>query len=271
MSNPFETHGIRHLSASSLNKFKASPASWIVSYLLGVKDQANAAMTRGKAAENAVEHALLNDLTSAAQVAEYAADDFDRQGPRRRGVSDAEAKKWDAERTTAQKCAVSAWEFITAQEWGPLTSSQQKTSYNIKDIEVPVIGFTDFSFESEAGIVVDLKCVGKTQTRPKMDHALQIAGYSLNSNYQQALLYAYPRTKTNDDQFSAKLFKISPETMDAQLRLAAHTAHAIGNVLAYSDDPHEIASLFSVDLESFYFSDPRVRSAAEEIFSRDYK
>ena len=267
---PFQKHGIQWLSASSLNTFKNSPARWILSYLAGMKDAPNAAMSRGKAAENAVEWALQNDITSSQEVADYAFEDFAKQGPRRRGSSDAEAKKWETEQTTAQKCAVSAFEYIRAQDWGPLTSSQGKTQYHIAGIEVPIIGYTDFEF-GEAGIVVDLKCVGKAQSKPKADHALQIAGYSLGSNYQQALLYAFPRTKTNTDQHSARLFKISPETMDQQLRLAAHTAHAIRRLLETSTDLAEIASLYSVDLESFYFSDAKVREAAQQLFGRDYK
>ena len=44
---PFQKHGIQWLSASSLNTFKNSPARWILSYLAGMKDAPNAAMSRG--------------------------------------------------------------------------------------------------------------------------------------------------------------------------------------------------------------------------------
>ena len=34
MTDPFATHGIGHLSASSLNTYAAQPAAWAISYLL---------------------------------------------------------------------------------------------------------------------------------------------------------------------------------------------------------------------------------------------
>ena len=269
MSDPFQAHGIKHLSASSLNLFKNSPARWVLSYLFRIKDGPSPAMLRGKSAESAIEWALQNDITDIDEVAEYAAQDFESHRPSRRSTDEALESKYAAERAICQKCAVSGYEFIQGQDFGPLISSQDKLEFRIDGIDVPIIGFTDFTFEN--GITVDLKCVGKAQSRPKMDHAVQIAGYGIASNYQQALLYAYPRTKSNTDDFSARLFKISAETVEQQLGFAAHTAHAIRNVLAYSDDPYKIASLFAPDLDSFYFSDRQVRAAAETIFSREYK
>ena len=263
--------GIKHLSASHLNLYKNSPARWFMSYRLGIRDPQNAAMTRGKAAETAVERAITDGITSQETVREIAEMEFDRQGPRRRGTSDAEQDRWNKEKIVAGRCAVSAFEFIRDQNWGPVLG-QERVEYYIDGIDVPVIGYTDFTFP-EAGITVDLKCVGKSPgSRPKSDHSVQIAGYSFASNMQQALLYAYPRTKTNADQHSAKLFKISPETVDDQLKLTAHVAHAIKRILLLTDGDNDcLAGLLAPDLDSFYFADPRVKQAAIEIFGRQYK
>ena len=280
-AGPFQNHRIKHLSASSLNLFKNSPARWLLSYLFRIKDSLSPAMLRGKSAESAIEWALQNDVTDVSAVAEHAAAEFTKNMPPARtmdamdamdatdAIDDDARKKWEAEKLVCQKCTTSGFEFIRGQKFGTLISSQDPVKFEIDGIEVPIIGYSDFTFEN--GLTVDLKCVGRAQNRPKMDHALQIAGYGIATNYSQALLYAYPRTKSNTDDFSARLFKISAETVEQQLGFAAHTAHAIRNVLAYSDDPYKIASLFAPDLDSFYFSDRQVRAAAETIFSREYK
>ena len=266
MSNLWEQQ--HHLSASQINAMKNSPAAFVVQRLFKVWDKPSPAMIRGKSAEAAVEWGLLNENKSSQDVADMAASEFDAEAPSRRSSKDAD--QWEKEKGVAQQCAVNAYEFIKAQNWGPLTETQTKVSYEFPDIEIPIIGYTDFTF-GESGLVCDLKATGRAQNKPKADHALQIAGYAkAQSNYQQALLYCFPKPKSSADQFGARFFKLSPETMEAQLRLACHVAHQIKALLSLSDDPNEIARYVSPDLDSFYFSGA-VREKAIEIFGRDYQ
>lgn len=58
--NPFEKHGIAHLSASSLNAARSSQAYWLISYLAKIKDSGSIAMLAGQAAEEAVSRKLFN-------------------------------------------------------------------------------------------------------------------------------------------------------------------------------------------------------------------
>ena len=51
MANPFETHGIKHLSPSSLNMWRNSPGIWTLKYLLRLDDGGSPAMWRGSAVE----------------------------------------------------------------------------------------------------------------------------------------------------------------------------------------------------------------------------
>ena len=50
--NSFGRFGISHLSASSLNLWRASPGIFALRYLAKIKDSGNAAMWRGSAVEN---------------------------------------------------------------------------------------------------------------------------------------------------------------------------------------------------------------------------
>lgn len=58
--NPFETHGIKHLSASSLNTFAAEPAMWVLQKLAGKQTPAGYAAHRGTASESGIVAGLLN-------------------------------------------------------------------------------------------------------------------------------------------------------------------------------------------------------------------
>ena len=58
--NPLETHGIKHLSASSLNTVAAEPAMWVLQKLAGKQTPAGYAAHRGTASESGIVAGLLN-------------------------------------------------------------------------------------------------------------------------------------------------------------------------------------------------------------------
>src|SRR5690554_5981319 len=59
MSNPFETHGLTHISVSQLNLWAAAPGVWILEKLLGHKSPVGAAAHRGTAVEAGVVAGLM--------------------------------------------------------------------------------------------------------------------------------------------------------------------------------------------------------------------
>src|SRR5438105_10679676 len=75
--DPFDQHGIRHLSASSLALYRAAPALWVLRYLFGVHDDATAYAWRGKAVEMAVDAVI--DGASDEQAVEVAMQAFERE------------------------------------------------------------------------------------------------------------------------------------------------------------------------------------------------
>ena len=60
MTNGFEMHGLGHLSASSLNVASSELPLFLMERLLGFRSGTNAAMARGKAAEEGVHLGLLD-------------------------------------------------------------------------------------------------------------------------------------------------------------------------------------------------------------------
>ena len=54
MTNGFEKHGIKHLSASSINLWTNAPDVWVAQYLFGRRGPMSAAAMRGICTEDAV-------------------------------------------------------------------------------------------------------------------------------------------------------------------------------------------------------------------------
>ena len=57
-SDPFERHGIDHISPSSLRLYKEAPAAWIGKYLLKAPDEVGPGAWRGLAVEAGVDQFL---------------------------------------------------------------------------------------------------------------------------------------------------------------------------------------------------------------------
>jgi hypothetical protein len=79
MSNPFERHGIGHLSASSLNLWAAEPALWIMERLLGRRSPSAIPAARGKAVEAGVNLGLHDPALPVEACLAEAETAFDRE------------------------------------------------------------------------------------------------------------------------------------------------------------------------------------------------
>src|SRR5262245_7421068 len=80
MIDPFEKHGLSHLSPSSLRLWRAEPAAWISRYLLRVRDDIGPAAWRGTAVEAGVDMLLFGNSPELAVTAMRTQWDFLAQG-----------------------------------------------------------------------------------------------------------------------------------------------------------------------------------------------
>ena len=77
MNDPFQQHGVKNLSASSINEYIANPARWIL-HVSGFRDrQGVPAMWRGIAVDKALSRAAFEQSISEAQILQWAIDEFD--------------------------------------------------------------------------------------------------------------------------------------------------------------------------------------------------
>lgn len=248
--SPFETHGIQHLSPSSLNTWAAAPGVWIMERLLGRKTPVGAAAHRGTAAEDGIVFGLMNPDAPLAEAQEIAGRRFREltalsSDPRR----DKEADGLDG---------IVDQGIRLMRPWGKPTKTQGKVSWTVDGIEVPIIGFYDALYEDH-GLLVDFKTQLALSSSIKVSHARQVALYkaTLSDNMTAGIAYCTPK----------KAHMLALENHREHLAALVSIAHSLRRFLSLSADPHELAGLLSVDVESFYLADPRARQHAFEVFA----
>jgi len=188
--NGFDKHGIKHLSASSINLWTNAPDVWVAQYLFGKRGPMSAAAMRGICTEDAVVAVLQGKNADGALDA--ALEKFDQTFP----IGDEKTTK---ERAMIQPCmelAVQELEQYGEPEFPE--EGQEKISITAKteDYEIPVIGYLDLCFPKH-GVVIDLKTTGRCPSVMSAEHQLQRAIYQkAKGNQIVKFLYVTPK-KTN--------------------------------------------------------------------------
>lgn len=188
MMNGFEKHGIKHLSASSINLWTNAPDVWVASYLFGKRTPMGAAAMRGICTEDAVVASLTGESDCEAALS-AALEKFDKTFP----IGDEKTTK---ERAMIEPCMNLALEALA--DYGKPEfpeDGQEKISITAKtdDYEIPVIGFLDLVFP-DAGLVIDLKTTGRCPSTMSAEHQLQRAIYQkAKGNQAVKFLYVTPK------------------------------------------------------------------------------
>ena len=191
MTNGFEKHGIKHLSASSINLWTNAPDVWVASYLFGRRTPMGPAAMRGICTEDAVVDYPTGKSDRGAALS-AALSKFDKTFL----IGDEKTTK---ERDMIEPCMDLALEALA--DYGKPEfpeDGQEKISITAKtdDYEIPVIGFLDLVFP-EAGLVIDLKTTGRCPSTMSAEHQLQRAIYQkAKGNQAVKFLYVTPK-KTN--------------------------------------------------------------------------
>ena len=186
--NGFEKHGIKHLSASSINLWTNAPDVWVAQYLFNKRSPLSAAAMRGICTEDAVVAVLTGD-SEVAEAVKAAHDKFDK-------TFMVGNEKTTKERNMIEPCMALAIDQL--KEYGKPEfpeQGQQKVSITAKtdDYEIPVIGYLDFVYP-EHGVIVDLKTTGRMPSTMSPEHQLQRAIYQkARGNQAVKFLYVTPK------------------------------------------------------------------------------
>lgn len=268
--NPFQRHGINHLSASSLALYRAEPTLWTMQYLFGIKGEVGPAVWRGSAVEAALDILLFRDVDIAHAI-EAATRRFDLEAAGE--IND----KLDKERSALPGFVTQAWELL--RPLGKPTARQQKVSLWLESdfegvqIETPIIGYYDYMWDLPAiqsetaptwvvpkdpSFIVDLKSTWACPSSPKTDHAIQVTTYHLATGRVPKLAYVTPK--------KSAMYEISQSEIDEWKWALTRSAFALRKVLARSRNRNEVLSLFSPDFDNFRWDD-RLKEELHKIYA----
>ena len=265
--NPFERHGIAHLSASSLNLARSSLALWVTRYLFRTKGLSSVAMIAGQAAEDAVAHGLFNEGASLDDCRDLARQSYMRRtalggfAPEARQAKLAEVVGYPAEgrKKAAPGMVATALEALRPYGMPTLTDGvdENRIEITLEGIPVPVIGFKDFAFDDH-GLDVDLKTTARRPADMSPDHQLQGAIYwQASGNRAQRFCYA-----TKSDSL---VLELTAEAAQDAIKAATGIAHCLRRFLALSDDREELAGFVIPDYGNFRW-DASTSGKAREIW-----
>ena len=240
--NGFDKHGIKHLSASSINLWTNAPDVLVAQYLFGKRGPMSAAAMRGICTEDAVVAVLQGKNADSALDA--ALEKFDQTFP----IGDEKTTK---ERAMIQPCmelAVQELEHYGEPEFPE--EGQEKISITAKtdDYEIPVIGYLDLCFPKH-GVVIDLKTTGRCPSVMSAEHQLQRAIYQkAKGNQIVKFLYVTPK-KTNllEDGDPSEILRKTKTQITRMERFLR------------SGNARDVASVIPVNPNTFYWN------GAEEI------
>lgn len=171
--NPFARFGIDHLSATSMNQFRADPALGILYLVYNIREEGSPAMHRGSAIDETIGAMLSGEQPLDHESArKLATDTYDALISNTDEVyaEQAVAKERGVVISCMERC------YPVMSDWGTPLSYQQPINLNLQNIEVPVLGFIDLRYPGE---VRELKTSGKRRRSIVDDHAFQVSTYAM--------------------------------------------------------------------------------------------
>ena len=246
--NPFAKYGIEHLSPSQCNLFTASPAMYVMERCLKLRSPVGAAAHRGTAVEAGVVHGLLNGASPQECVA-LATKEFDKltalSGDPRR----------DKEAGAIGDMVKQGLTELSG--YGRPSSTQGLIEYKVEGLAVPLIGYYDMEWDNH-GVLIDLKTTHALPSKISTNHARQVALYcaARGDNLDARITYVTPK----------KSATYQLENKRQHVEALGKIALSIQRFLSISEDPRYLASHVVPDVDSFYFSDPKARQNAFDVW-----
>ncbi len=223
--NPFDHHGIAHLSPSSLNLFIQQPGIWALQYLARRKSDGAPSMWRGSAVETGY-IAYLRSFDAERSV-ELALRDYVARGGK---ATDDEAKLIGP---MFNQCC--KWETPSK-----LNAAQIEIEHWFDGIPVRIKGYVDLAFD---GVDVDLKTSANCPKAPRNADVRQVALYRAARKRPGALLYV--------TAIKHAYYEVTDAMMAGGLQEFEDAAHKVAKLLGTFDKPEDILSILPVDWDHY--------------------
>lgn len=245
--NPFEAHGIKHLSASSLNSWVMDPAQWVMTRLAGKKIPVGFAAHRGTAAESGIVAGLLEPERPIVECQQVGLNEFDKLSF---GVKDPKALK---ERAAIPGIVEQGIKKLRTA--GIPNEVQTKIEVTLPGIAVPFLGFVDLGW-THHGIRLDIKSKLKMPSDIEMPHKRQVSLYIHGTNCTGRVAYFTPTQEM--------VFVL--EDNARHLEELRQIAIRLQNFLALSDDREKLIASVVPNYSSWTWADAYTRGVGRETF-----
>ena len=257
MTNPFEAHGVKNLSASQINAFIDQPALWVMEKLFKMRGPTTPMMVRGSSVEAGLEHLLRNPDAPFEEGLRLTHKYFDKE------MALNTHHKRQTERDNLEPMLRLALEQMRPLgipdeqfDIAPSGDKQKKIEIYLDGIEVPIIGYLDFVY-SDRGLCVDLKTTGAMKS-------------TLDANYsRQGAIYAHALGNHKIDFCVVTPKKVEFKTLEDPgywLHEVHHAAMRLRNFLSASPKKEALASIVMPNFSHFKWSDANTRALGRELF-----
>ena len=244
-NNPFEAHGVEHLSPSSINQFISSPCHWLMK-VAGHKIQSNPAMWRGTAVDEGVCASIFDDDSLENKQ------DKARMIARQSFTREEDFAKHDVDRLKADKeyeklnnyvdVAVLCYDNIGKK---PL-ETQKKVEVEFEELPIPIIGFIDVLYDDH---LRDIKTMGRFTDKVPSNISRQLSVYAYAEKKPAFADFVFTNTK------GSHVDSHEITDVDKHIGVVKKVAYSMMNVLSYSDDIRTVASLMYPDFDHWMWSD----------------
>lgn len=232
--DPFEKHGLTHISPSQLRMWRTNQPIWIAKNLLGIRDEVGPGAHRGTAVEAGVDRLLFGfDTTDAAKAMTAKWDELTMGVIEPDYVREQEALP----EFLAQASIAFGGRSVPLQRQG-------KISLDVPGISIPLIGYCDWVWPDKG---TDLKTTWRMPPngQPDPNHVDQVTCYSLHYGVPFSLTYVTPKRWTR--------FEVTKAMAEEAWDRVIETAHALRSFLAHVESGHDAISMFSPDYSSYLF------------------
>ena len=226
----FRTHGIHHLSPSSINTYINDPPMWVLRYLFKVKSPGGAAAVRG----NALEFALEKKFSEGKM-------DYSSLEAKFMTLCAESMIALDTKSAQKEMKALNSFGEVIDKsfDYDNLETYQEKVEVKVEDLPVPILGYIDFRFKDR---IVDLKTTTRMPSEPTEAQKRQMALYSM----------AYPNNEIDLFFASPKDYKkFTLNNLTAYKKQLEKVAYTIQRFLSISSDKYELASLVYPNFDSW--------------------
>ena len=254
-NDPFDAHGIEHLSPSSFNTFLDDKAMWIMRYLFGYKNGGGPAMWRGNAIDGGVGayFGFEDKLYSTSECIDLVKLYYETDKKRCRAdfpTQSIDEKKYIEEEHRLERYFKTAVNFY--DDIGVPLDYQKKIELQLPDIPVPIIGFIDLLYEDS---IRDIKTTARSPSKVSDAHARQVSVYAKAENRIPILDYVVVTAKEE------KVVTHEVKNVDRNIKIVEQIAYSIMQFLSYSNDKHELANSCYPNLDDWKWGEDEINFA----------